>query len=113
MTLTRRDITPLVSTVLAVLALAMATAGKAAADPTYDANDTAFLHKLFDDGVDFGGRELTVKKARQVCDDLRAGVSPADVHDSLINGSTSREGSAFSARQASIFMADAVQFYCP
>ncbi|OBF31241.1 hypothetical protein A5724_22030 [Mycobacterium sp. ACS1612] len=109
MALTRRNITRLVSIVLAVAALGLTTPGGAAADAT----DDAFLHKLFDDAVDFGGRDLTVKKAREICDDLRAGKSPADVHDTIINGSTSREGSAFSPRQAAIFMADAVQAYCP
>lgn len=93
----------------AVIALGLTAPGHAAAD----ANDDAFSHKLFADGINFAGQQLAVKRARETCQAFDAGMSPAEVHDVVMSGTSYSEGSAFSPRQAAIFMADAVQFYCP
>jgi Protein of unknown function (DUF732) len=50
---------------------------------------------------------------RVVCDSFDAGMPAAEVHKTLLEGSTSVEGSGFSPRQAAVFMTKAVQFYCP
>ncbi len=99
----RHDIAKLVGTGMAVAALSLTTPGSAAAD----AADDAFLHKLFDDGVSFSGAENAIQRARTVCEAFASGMSPANVHEMTLNHS------AFSPRQAAIFMADAVQAYCP
>ena len=93
----------------AVITLGLAVPGLAAAD----AHDDAFSHKLFADGINFAGQDLAVKRARETCEAFDAGMSPAEVHDVIMSGTAYSEGSAFSPRQAAIFMADAVQFYCP
>jgi hypothetical protein len=105
----RKDIATVVGTAMAVAALALTTSGSAAADAT----DDAFSRKLFADAIDFAPQEFQIKKAHIVCDAFGAGMSAAEVHQTLLNGSTSILGSAFSPRQAAVFMADAVQFYCP
>jgi Protein of unknown function (DUF732) len=99
----RHDIAKLVGTTIAVAALGLATPGSAAADAT----DEAFLRKLFDDGVNFSQPEIIIQRARTVCEAFVSGKSPANAHELLLNRS------AFSPRQAAIFMADAVQAYCP
>jgi Protein of unknown function (DUF732) len=48
-----------------------------------------------------------VQRARSVCEFFGEGMSSAKVHEKIM------DGSAFSPRQAAIFMADAVQAYCP
>jgi len=105
----RKDIATVVGTAMAVAAMVLTTPDSAAADAT----DDAFSRKLFADAIDFGPHEVVVKKARIVCDAFGAGMSPAQVHETLLHGSRSVPGSGFSPRQAAIFMADAVQFYCP
>ena len=87
----------------------LSTPGSAAADAT----DDAFSRELFADAVNFAPQQAVIKKARVVCDSFDAGVSAAEVHKTLLEGSTSVEGSAFSPRQAAVFMTNAVQFYCP
>jgi hypothetical protein len=99
----RHDIIKLVGIAIAVAALGLTAPGNAAAD----ANDDAFSRKLFADGVDFASHEFAIKRARVVCEAFGAGMSPAGVHETILTGS------AFSPRQAAVFMADAVQFYCP
>jgi len=97
------DIAKLVGTAIAVAALGLVTPGSAVADAT----DDAFLKKLLADGVNFSQPELTIQRARTVCEAFASGMSPASVHELTLNHS------AFSPRQAAIFMADAVQAYCP
>jgi len=104
MMLARHDVTKLVSVALAIAALGLATPGAAAAD---DAADDAFMHKLFADAIDFAPKGRAVPRARSVCEFFGEGMSSAKVHEKIM------DGSAFSARQAAIFMADAVQAYCP
>jgi uncharacterized protein DUF732 len=99
----RHDIAKLVGTGIAVAALSLTTPGSAAADAT----DDAFLHKLFDDAVNFSDPAQSIQRARTVCEAFASGMSPAEVHELTLNHS------AFSPRQAAIFMADAVQSYCP
>ena len=99
----RRDVTKLVGVATAITALGLATPGAAAADAT----DDAFMHKLFADAVDFAPKEKAVERARDVCQLFAEGRSPASVHAHVV------ADSAFSERQAAVFMADAVQFYCP
>ena len=105
----RKELAKVVGTAMAIATLVLTTPGSAAADAT----DDAFSHKIFADAVNFGGHDVTIKRARAVCDGFAAGKSPAEVHETILNGSTTVEGSAFSPRQAAIFMADSVQFYCP
>ncbi|GAC1650299.1 MAG: hypothetical protein NVS4B6_25800 [Mycobacterium sp.] len=109
MTIAFNHVTKLVGAAMAAAALGSTIPSTAAAD----ANDMAFIQKLSNDAINFGPPEAVQKRARMVCDLFGAGMSPADVHDTLLKGSTSVEGSSFSAQQAAIFMADAVQFYCP
>jgi hypothetical protein len=103
MTFARHDIATLVGTGIAVAALSLITPGSAAADAT----DDAFLHKLFDDAVNFSDPAIIIQRARTACEALASGMSPADVHELTLNHS------AFSPRQAAIFVADAVEAYCP
>jgi Protein of unknown function (DUF732) len=105
----RKEIATVVGTAMAVAALVLITPANAAADAT----DDAFSRKLFADAIDFASQEAQVKRAREVCESFDAGMSPAEVHETILSGSRSRLGSPFSPRQAAIFMADAVQFYCP
>ena len=88
---------------VAVAALGLVTPGSAAADAT----DDAFLKKLFADAIDFSQPEKAIPRARTVCEAFASGKSPANVHEMTL------DHSAFSPRQAAIFMADAVQAYCP
>jgi Protein of unknown function (DUF732) len=99
----RQDVAKLVGMATAVVALALATPGTAGADQT----DYAFMKKLFDDGINFSAKDKAVARAREVCQLFAEGRSPAGVHEQLL------ADSAFSERQAAIFMADAVQAYCP
>ena len=98
-----RDVAKLVGVATTVAALGLAAPGTAAADAT----DDAFMHKLFADGVDFAVPEKAVPRAREVCDLFGKGKSAASVHAKIL------ADSAFSSRQTAIFMADAVQSYCP
>jgi hypothetical protein len=100
----RHNITKLVSAAMAVAALGMATPGIASA---YTPEDLALLNKLFADAVDFSQPDLVIQRARTICDRFTAGDSPVKVHEAVI------ANSAFTGRQAAIFMADAVQAYCP
>jgi Protein of unknown function (DUF732) len=104
MMVARHNITKLVGTAIAVAALGVTTPGTAAA---YTTTDLAFLHRLFADGVNFGQTDDILQRARSVCDGFGAGDSPAEVHAAVLTNSE------FTARQAAVFMADAVQFYCP
>ena len=99
----RHHIAKLFGAAIAVTALSLVTPGGAAADAT----DDAFLKKLFADGVNFSQSEQTIQRARTVCEAFASGKSPANVHELTLNQS------AFSPRQAAVFMADAVQAYCP
>ncbi len=89
--------------VIAVAALSLVTPGAASADAT----DDAFLTNLFSHGVNFSQPEQIVKRARTVCEAFASGKSPATIHQLTLNDS------AFTPRQAAVFMADAVQAYCP
>jgi Protein of unknown function (DUF732) len=99
----RHDIAKLVGTAIAVAALGLVTPGGASADAT----DDAFLKKLFENGVNFSQPEQIVKRARTVCEAFASGKSPATTYQLTLNDS------AFTPRQAAVFMADAVQAYCP
>ena len=99
----RHHIAKLFGAAIAVAALGLVTPGGAAADAT----DDAFLKKLFADGVNFSQPEKIIPRARTVCEAFASGKSAANVHELTLNQS------AFSPRQAAIFMADAVQAYCP
>ena len=99
----RHDIAKLVGTAIAVAALGLVTPGNAVADAT----DDAFLTKVFADAVNFSQPEVTIQRARTVCEAFASGKSPASIHELILNHS------AFSPGQAAIFMADAVQAYCP
>lgn len=100
----RHIITKLVGAAIAVAAVGLGTPGIAAAD-THE--DLAFLSKLYADAVDFSQADLVIQRARTICDRFAAGDSPVKVHEAVMTKS------AFSPRQAAIFMADAVQAYCP
>lgn len=99
----RYHIAKLFGAAIAVTALGLVTPGSAAADAT----DDAFLKKLFADGINFSQPEQIMKRARTVCEAFASGKSPANVHE------LTRNQSAFSPRQTAVFMADAVQAYCP
>ena len=99
----RHHIAKLFGGAIAVAALSLVTLGGAAAD----AADDAFLKKLFADGVNFSQSEQAIQRARTVCEAFASGKPPANVHELTLNQS------AFSPRQAAVFMADAVQAYCP
>jgi hypothetical protein len=99
----RHNIAKLVGTSIAVAALGLVAPGSAAADST----DVAFLRKVLADGVNFGPQEDVIQRARVVCEAFGTGMSPANVHAKILNNS------AFSPRQTAVFMADAVQAYCP
>ena len=88
--------------IVAVAALGLVTPGSAAADAT----DDAFLKKLFDDAVNFSQPEQAIPRARTVCEAFASG-SRRNVHQLML------DHSGFSPRQAAIFMAHAVQAYCP
>jgi hypothetical protein len=98
----RHDIAKLVGTAIAVAAVGLTAAGSAAADPT----DDAFLRKVSADGVEFANPPEIIQKAEVVCAALSDGSSPARKHPTL-------DSSALTPREAALFMADAVQAYCP
>ncbi len=97
------DVAKIVGVATTVAALGLATPGIAAADAT----DEAFMHKLFVDGVNFAIPEKAIPRAQKVCELFGKGMSSAGVHAKIM------ADSAFSSRQTAIFMADAVQSYCP
>lgn len=99
----RHHIAKLVGTAMAAAALGLSTAGSAAADPT----DDAFLRRLAADGVMFAGSAAVIQKAQVVCGAFSAGMSPAGVHTTMM-GDT-----AMTPAQMALFMAEAVQAYCP
>jgi hypothetical protein len=103
MMLARHDTTKLVGTAIAVAALSLLTPGSAVADAT----DNAFLQKTYAEGVNFSQPAVMIQRARTVCEAFASGLSPANVHQLTL------DHSAFSPGQAAIFMADAVQAYCP
>jgi hypothetical protein len=103
MTFTRHYIAKLLGAAIALAALSLVSPGSAAADAT----DHAFLTKLFADGVNFSQPAQIILRARTVCEAFASGKSSANVHELTLGHS------AFSPRQAAIFMADAVQAYCP
>ena len=98
-----RHVTKLVGVAIGLAALGLVAPSTAAADPT----DDAFRQKLFTDGVNFAPKEKVAERARVVCELFASGMSPASVDAHIV------ADSAFTPRQAAVFMADAVQFYCP
>ena len=58
------------------------------------------------DGVGFANPPELIDKAEVVCAAFSGGLSPARMHPTL-------DDSAMTPRQAALFMADAVQAYCP
>ena len=100
----RHDITKLVSVAIAIAALGLATPGAAAAD---DATDNAFMYRLFAEGIDFAPKAKAVERAQSICEFFGQGMSSAEVYQKIF------QGSAFSQRQTAMFMAEAVQTYCP
>ena len=100
----RHDIAKLVGTAIAAAALGLTTAGSAAADST----DDAFFHRLFADGLMFSTGEAVIKRAHVVCEAFSAGGSPASVRAAMLENLE-----AMGPRQTALFMADAVQAYCP
>lgn len=99
----RHDVTKLVGVAIGLAALGLFAPSTAAADAT----DVAFRQKLFADGVNFAPKEKIAERARVVCELFASGMSSASVHAHIV------DDSAFTPRQAAVFMADAVQFYCP
>src|ERR1700739_1764318 len=99
---TRHDIAKLVGTVIAVAAVGLTAPASAAADPI----DDAFLRKVTADGVNFANPPEVIQKAQVVCAAFSGGLSLATLHPTLDDG-------AMTQRQAALFMADAVQAYCP
>jgi hypothetical protein len=99
----RYGVTKVVGLALGLAALGLVAPGTAAADQT----DDAFRQKLFVDGVNFAPKEKVAERARVVCELFDSGMSPADVDAHVV------ADSAFTPRQAAVFMADAVTFYCP
>ena len=100
----RHTITKLVGAAIAVAALGLATPGTASA---YTPQDLTFLQKVLADAVNFGEANRVIQRAHTICDAFAGGDSPLKVHEALMTNS------AFTPRQAAIFMADAVQVYCP
>jgi hypothetical protein len=101
----RHGLAKLVGTALAaVAALGLTTPGNASADATED----AFLRTVSADGVVFANPEELIQRAQVVCAAFSAGLSPARVHTEML-----ANDSAMSPRLTTIFMARAVQFYCP
>jgi hypothetical protein len=100
----RHDIAKLVGTAIAVAALGLTTPGSAAADDPED----AFVHKVAADGLDLGSQGDDIRLGEEVCAAFSGGMSPARVHATMLNHDSGR-----SPRQTALFMADAVQFFCP
>ena len=65
------------------------------------------LSSFFAEGIDFAPKAKAVERAQSVCEFFGEGMSSAKVYEKIF------QGSAFSERQTAIFMADAVQTYCP
>jgi len=99
----RHDITKLVGTAIAVVALGLTTVGSAAADST----DDEFLRTLFAEGIMFSGKAAVIERAQVVCAAFSTGASPASVHTTMLTNS------AMTPTQTALFMAAAVQAYCP
>ena len=97
------DIAKLAGTVIAVAALGLAVPGGAAADT----KDEAFLRRVSAEGLMFGGSDQVIARAQKVCAGFGSGMSTARVHAMILGNS------AFTPGQTAIFMADAVQVYCP
>ena len=92
-----------VGATISVAALGLTTPGTAAAD----AVDQAFLTSASPTRSFLAARDVVIAKAREVGNEFDADMSPASVHEKLVFNS------ACIPRQAAIFMADAVQAYCP
>jgi hypothetical protein len=100
----RHDIAKLVGTAIAVAALGLTTPGSASADEP----DDAFVHKVAADGIDLGSRGEDILLAQEVCAAFSAGMSPARVQATMLDHNSTR-----TPRQTALFMADAVQVFCP
>ena len=100
----RHDVAKLVGTAVAAAALGLTTAGNIAADST----DDAFLRRLFADGIMFSDQVAVIARAHMVCAEFSAGGSSASVYAAMLDYSE-----AMTPRQTALFMADAVQAYCP
>ena len=98
--LARYNFDKLVGTAIAAAVLGLTTAGSAAADPT----DDAFFRKLFADGILFGTQQAIIERAHIVCQAFSTGTSPASMPEL---------SEAMNPRQTALFVADAVQAYCP
>ena len=89
---------------MAAAALVLTTPGSSAADETGD----AFIRKAAADGVNFSSRNVVILRAVEVCGLFSAGLSPEAIYTKMVQNYT-----GFSPNQNAIFMADAVQAYCP
>jgi hypothetical protein len=98
----RHHIAKLAGTAIAVATVGLAAPGTAAADPT----DDAFLRNVTADGVNFANPPEVIQKAQVVCAAYSGGLSLARMYPTLGD-------SAMTHGQAALFMADAVQAYCP
>jgi uncharacterized protein DUF732 len=98
------DIAKPVGTAIAVAALGLITPGSAAAEDPED----AFVHKVAVDGLDLGSGGDDILLGEKVCAAFSAGMSPARLHATMLNHDSAR-----TPRQTALFMADAVQFFCP
>jgi hypothetical protein len=94
----------IVGTAIAVAAVGLSTSGIAAADATSE----EFLRNVAADGVHFGPEAAVIQRAQVVCTAFSASRSPATVYPRLLNTLQ-----PFSPEQAALFIADAVQAYCP
>jgi Protein of unknown function (DUF732) len=103
MTIARRNIAKLVATTMTGVALGLTTQAVAAADAT----DDAFIVKVTNDALYFSSRNEVILAGQRVCAAFSAGGTPAQVHEAI------QHKSRFTPRQTAIFMADAVQAYCP
>jgi hypothetical protein len=103
MTVDRRNVAKLVATTMTGVALGLTTQAIAAADAT----DDAFVVKVSNDALYFSSRNQVILAGHRICAAFSAGGTPAQVHEALL------QQSGFTSRQSAIFMADAVQAYCP
>jgi Protein of unknown function (DUF732) len=101
----RHDIAKLVGTAMAVAVLGLVTSGNAAADPTED----AFIRTLLNHGLYFGSPTDVILRAHGVCKMFSDGMSAARVHATMVD----QFEQTWTPRQNALFMADAVQAYCP
>ncbi|MDT5011859.1 MAG: hypothetical protein QOH57_3476 [Mycobacterium sp.] len=104
MKFTRNGLVKLVGAAISVAGLGLAIPGSVAADETGD----AFIRKAAADGVNFTSRDAVILRAHSVCGLFAAGLAPDQVYANMLQNYAS-----FSPRQNAIFMADAVQAYCP